>query len=220
METQIDTWPGPGPSIPTTALLGSLSAPSLRTNPVVLGVVVLLLTLRISESCLLTYCFLFFFLTYSSKTLKFYEIRTTFLIRMRRETKILSPLVRTAIWKQTERGAYENSSFSWDFRRRRFVVVCRRFGTTYRSHIQGPDSLNCSTLEDKTAETSLTRYQPTPRNIAEGQRPQIHDSGSLKSCKCLCVCSSGEQNAGRCDKGTIQPPICLASWRRVVTFST
>jgi hypothetical protein len=50
METQIDTWPGPGPSLPTTALLGLLSSPSLRTNPVVLGVVVLLLTLRILES--------------------------------------------------------------------------------------------------------------------------------------------------------------------------
>jgi len=57
METQIDTWRGPGPSIPTTALLGSLSSPSLCTNPLVLGVFVLLLTLRILESCLSTYCF-------------------------------------------------------------------------------------------------------------------------------------------------------------------
>ena len=193
METQIDTWPGPGPSIPTTALLGSLSSPSLRTIPVVLGVVMLLLTLRILESCLSAYCFLFFDLFKQDQ--KFYEIQTTFLIRMRREIKILSPLVRAAIWKQTERSAYVNSSLFWDLRRRRFVVVYRRFGTTYRSYMQGSDSLNCLTLEDKTAETSVTSYQPTPRNIPEGQRPQIQDCGSLRSWKCLCVCPSGEQNA-------------------------
>jgi len=61
------------------------------------------------------------------------------------------------------------------------VVVYRRFGTTYRSHIQGSHSLNCLTLEDKSAETSVTKYPPTPRDISEGQRPQIHDRGSLKS---------------------------------------
>lgn len=135
METQIDTWPGPGPSIPTTALLGSLSSPSLRANPLVLGVVVLLLTLRILESCLSTYCFFFFDLFKQDQ--KFHEIQTAFLIRIHREIKILSPLVRTAIWKQTERSAYVNSLLFWDVRRRMFVVVYRRFGTTYRSHIMG-----------------------------------------------------------------------------------
>jgi len=113
-----------------------------------------------------------------------------------------------------------NSSLFWDVRRHRFVVVYRRFGTTYRSHIQGSNSLDCLTLEDKTAETSVTSYQPTPRNIPEGQRPQTHDGGRLKSCKCLCVCPSGVPNAGQYDKMTIQPTLCLASWLRVVAFNS
>jgi len=36
-------------------------------------------------------------------------------------------------------------------------------------------------------ETSLTDYQPKPRNIPEGRRPHIHRGGILKSLK-LCNC--------------------------------
>jgi hypothetical protein len=104
-------------------------------------------------------------------------------------------------------------------------VYCHRVTTQLQLinilyRIQGSDSLDCLNLEGKTAETSVTSYQPTSRNIPEGHLPQIHDGGSLKSCKCLYVFPSGEQNAGQYDKMTILPPICLASWRRVATVDT
>ena len=51
-------------------------------------------------------------------------------------------------------------SFSWDVARCRLVVPYRRFGTTYRSQLQGTSS----PLE-------LLDYQPTPHNITEVRRP-------------------------------------------------
>jgi hypothetical protein len=39
-----------------------------------------------------------------------------------------------------------NSSFFWDVTQRRLVIPCRRFGTAYRSHLQGSGSLGCSSV--------------------------------------------------------------------------
>ena len=39
----------------------------------------------------------------------------------------------------------------WDVTQRMLVAVCRRFGTAYRSHLQGsssPEECNCMTLKD------------------------------------------------------------------------
>ena len=39
-----------------------------------------------------------------------------------------------------------NSSFFWDVTQCRLVIPCRRFGTAYRSHLQGSGSLGCSSV--------------------------------------------------------------------------
>ena len=95
METQIDTFPGPGPSIPTTALLGSLSSPSLRVNPVVLGGSSVIANLGDFEILPLKILLLVFDLFKQDQ--KFDEYETACLIRMSREIKTFSFLVRTPI---------------------------------------------------------------------------------------------------------------------------
>jgi hypothetical protein len=52
------------------------------------------------------------------------------------------------------------SALLWDITRLRVVIVCRRFGTTYRSHLHG----------------SRVREG---RKIPEDRRPQLHRGGSL-----------------------------------------
>jgi hypothetical protein len=61
---------------------------------------------------------------------------------------------------------YRRSSIFWDVTQRRFVVICRRFGTSYRSHIQGsssPRPLNKGLIG--CPETSVTNYQSALHNI-------------------------------------------------------
>jgi hypothetical protein len=41
-------------------------------------------------------------------------------------------------WKQVSYIALLISARFWDITRHRVVIVCRRFGTTYQSHLQGP----------------------------------------------------------------------------------
>ena len=71
----------------------------------------------------------------------------------------------------------------WDITRRRVVFLCRRFGTRYRSHLQGvksPFLLGPLILEDGT-ETSVKNCHTAPRNIPEECRAHQHRGGSLKS---------------------------------------
>ena len=69
---------------------------------------------------------------------------------------------------------------------RRLVISYRRFGTNYRSHLQGstcPRSLNSLTLEDKTKGLSrnVDDYWSTLRNIPEERRCHLHRGGGLKA---------------------------------------
>jgi hypothetical protein len=77
------------------------------------------------------------------------------------------------------------SSLLWNVMLRRLAVSYRRFGTTYRSHLQGS---SCP----KTAwrlkmgptccpETSVNSYKSTQRNIPEERSSHLPRGGSLKS---------------------------------------
>ena len=57
---------------------------------------------------------------------------------------------------------------------RRMVVSYRRFGTTYRSHLQGMGPIGCP-------ETSVRNYHSTLRKITKELRSHVHRGGSLKS---------------------------------------
>jgi hypothetical protein len=67
--------------------------------------------------------------------------------------------------------------FFWDITQRRLVILYRRLGTTYRSHLQG--SIR--------SETSVKDCHLTLRNIPEERRSHQHRGGSLKSRKGLRV---------------------------------
>ena len=98
-------------------------------------------------------------------------------------------------------------NWNWDVTQCRFVVSYRRFGTTYRFHLQGsrnprtmPGTLRqwngwwlfLSILLGRLAwplkmapircpETSVTNYQSTLHNIPEEWRSYLQSGGSLKS---------------------------------------
>jgi hypothetical protein len=59
-----------------------------------------------------------------------------------------------------------SSALFWDITQRRVLVLYRRFGTTYRSRLQGSSSTKKHTLEDGT-ETSVKDNPSTLRNIPE-----------------------------------------------------
>lgn len=65
-----------------------------------------------------------------------------------------------------------------DVRQCRLVVDYRRFGGNIGSNFKGQAVREeCLTLEDEIdmlAETSVTKRQPTPRNIPEERCPQLH----------------------------------------------
>ena len=73
------------------------------------------------------------------------------------------------------------SSLFWNFTQHRLVVIDRRFGTIYRSHLQGSSSL--LTLENGTDRLSrnVGNYQSTLRKIAEELTSHLCRGGSLKS---------------------------------------
>ena len=66
------------------------------------------------------------------------------------------------------------SAVFWDITRRRVVVFCRRFGTTYRSHLHGSRiRVGFLTLRMGTIccpETSANNYNTTQRKIPEVRR--------------------------------------------------
>jgi hypothetical protein len=72
------------------------------------------------------------------------------------------------------------SALFWGVTQRRVVFVYRRFGTTYRSHLQ--DFVDFLTLEPiRCVETSIQDYHSTLRNITEEHMSHGHRGGSLKS---------------------------------------
>ena len=66
-------------------------------------------------------------------------------------------------------GICHRSSLFWDLRS---VDSYRRFGSTYRSHLQGSNSLGLIDLEG-CPETSVTNSQSTPRNIPKQRRSHL-----------------------------------------------
>lgn len=70
----------------------------------------------------------------------------------------------------------------WDVLQHRLVVICRCFGTSYLSHLQGSKTawplemglIGCPVMP-------VTNYQCTPRNILEEWKCNLHLGGSLKS---------------------------------------
>jgi hypothetical protein len=74
------------------------------------------------------------------------------------------------------------SSFFWDFTQRRPVVCCRRFGTTYRSHLQGSSSLNLEDGIDRLFR-NVDKYHSRLRNISEDRLSHLHRGNSLIPCK-------------------------------------
>jgi hypothetical protein len=87
------------------------------------------------------------------------------------------------------------SSLLWDVMWL-WLVVSYRFGTTYRSHVQGSSSqrinllglLDCLTLEDgtdKLSRNAVSNYQSILCKIPEERRPQPHRGVSLKSGKSI-----------------------------------
>jgi len=62
------------------------------------------------------------------------------------------------------------SSLFWDVTQRRLVVSYQRFGTTYRSHLQGSSSQTPLKDGTNTLSRNVGNYQPTLRNIPEERR--------------------------------------------------
>jgi hypothetical protein len=77
---------------------------------------------------------------------------------------------------QSQGKSAKRSLLFWDVTQRRLIVICRRFGTTYLSHLLG-------SLEDRTHRLSRTSVNlpSTLRNIPEEIRSHLHSGGSLKS---------------------------------------
>jgi len=68
----------------------------------------------------------------------------------------------------------------WYITQRRVVILCRRFGTTYRPHLRG--SRSARRMEPTGCpETSVANYHSTLRNISEERRFNLHRGGRLQS---------------------------------------
>ena len=97
---------------------------------------------------------------------------------------VLRPFVNflTFIWIRGghifQKSRNQGYSLFWDFTERRFVVSYRRFGTTYRSLLQGSNSLHVWTDE---LSRNVGNYQFTLRNIPEELISHLNRGGSLKS---------------------------------------
>jgi hypothetical protein len=81
----------------------------------------------------------------------------------------------------------------WDSTQFRMVVSYRRFGKTYRSHLQGSSSISCIAEPLKVGpiryfETSVRTCHSTARKIPKEDRYHSHRGGSLKFTHCICVC--------------------------------
>jgi hypothetical protein len=77
-------------------------------------------------------------------------------------------LVKKVVWR---------SALFWDIMQRIVVIPCRRFGTTYRSLIQGRPlmgPIGCP-------ESSVRIYQCALRDILEERNSHLLCNGSLKS---------------------------------------
>jgi hypothetical protein len=97
-------------------------------------------------------------------------------------------------WSDTVIGGHEvprtmRYTLLWDVTQRWKVVLCRRFDTTYRSHLQGwrsrrrKPSWTFWPLKMRLigcVETSARDYHWAPRNLPEERRSGLHRGGSLR----------------------------------------
>jgi hypothetical protein len=74
------------------------------------------------------------------------------------------------------------SALFWDITERRVILLYRRFGTTYRSHIQRSWTSSSLTMgQIVRPETSVNDYHSTSRNSPEQRRSHQHSGRRLKS---------------------------------------
>ena len=79
----------------------------------------------------------------------------------------------------------KRTALFWAFTQRVVVIPCRNFGTTYRSHLQGPrifDSCPLKMEQTGCPETSVRNYHYTLRNSPEVHGSYLFRGGSLKFC--------------------------------------
>jgi hypothetical protein len=87
------------------------------------------------------------------------------------------------LWFQTSAAMFTRSALFWDITLRRVVIVYRRFGTTYRSHLTCQDfhSWPVKMGPIRFPETSVNNYHTTQRNIPEERISHQHRDGSPTS---------------------------------------
>ena len=73
------------------------------------------------------------------------------------------------------------SALFWDITKRRVVILYRRFGTTYRSHLQGSRSTIFLLGPISCSETSVQNYYSTLCNIAGQRRSYLQHGVTMKS---------------------------------------
>jgi hypothetical protein len=91
-------------------------------------------------------------------------------------------------WFEAYAAMLMKSVVFWVITRRRVVIIYRRFGTTYRSHLYGSRFQEEFLLESwpvksgpiRCPETSVTTYHTTPCNYPEDHRCHQHRGVSLK----------------------------------------
>jgi hypothetical protein len=89
-------------------------------------------------------------------------------------------------WFQASPAMLLRSMHFCDITRRRVVLVYRRFGTSYRSHIRGPRVWPVKMGPIRCPETSVNNYHTTPPNIPEDRRSQPP--------RCCTNCTSSQQS--------------------------
>jgi hypothetical protein len=101
---------------------------------------------------------------------------------------IISALHVTLLWHSGTKmylcGSQKTTYIPYNISRPLFeiFVIYRRFGSTHRCHLLGPNSWDFMTLEDGTDRLSrnVANYRSTLRNIPEERRFHLQRSGSLK----------------------------------------
>jgi hypothetical protein len=112
---------------------------------------------------------------YTYKYMQYYKIYSCMLLYMcnTRRYILLFPHIYMYIYIcNTTRYIPMKSAIFWGITRRLVVIVYRRFGTTYRSHLHGQES------GVRFSETSVNNYHTTPRNTPEDRasrrKPEIN----------------------------------------------
>jgi hypothetical protein len=114
--------------------------------------------------------------------------------------------------ERTKSIAALRSLLYWDVTQRKLVVSHRRFGTTYRSHLQGPQSKKTAwplkTIPTGCPETAVTYYPSTLRNIPDERRSHLHRAGSLQSLTAALLEASRALSARPSDSSSLILKLC------------